>query len=94
MTPAELSALRQELRLSQAALARVLGVDRGTIIRWEQGRTRIPAMLDLAAVAIRQHRAGLQSRGLGYPMVADVTGVMSEEGVDQATAIRLFGVEP
>lgn len=94
MTPEQLAEFRDELRLSQRSLARILDVDVSTVSRWESGQTRIPAMLDLAAVTIRRYRADLASRGLSYPMMADVLTIMREEGIDQGAAIRRFGVEP
>lgn len=91
MTPAELRAFRHGLSLTQAALARVLEVDRATVIRWEQGTSRIPRTVDLAIDNIRRHRA--EMAGNHYPLMADVLRVMREEGVSQDAAIRAFGAE-
>jgi D-3-phosphoglycerate dehydrogenase / 2-oxoglutarate reductase len=40
--------VRTQLRLSQSAIATALGVDQGTISRWEAGKARIPASMELA----------------------------------------------
>ncbi len=50
MTGAELRALRQALKLSQAALAARLGVPTNTIARWERDELTIrhPALLAMA----------------------------------------------
>lgn len=42
MTPSDLSALRKTLHLTQAQLARELGVTRNTVNRWERGHNVIP----------------------------------------------------
>ena len=61
MTPAELRAIRAGLGLSQAKLARVLGIGLGTLCGWEHGRRRVPP---LAAKVLRLLRmdAGLVER--------------------------------
>ena len=58
MTPAEFTAARKALAMSQAALAKAMGVTRETICRIERGET-VPAVYQLAM-------AGLQSRQ-SYP---------------------------
>jgi putative transcriptional regulator len=52
LTGKELRFLRVELLLSQAALARLLGVKELTVARWETGRTRIPATVDAGVRAL------------------------------------------
>jgi putative transcriptional regulator len=52
LTGKELRFRRVELLLSQAALARLLGVKELTVARWEAGRTRIPAAVDAAVRAL------------------------------------------
>lgn len=47
MTPAELLAARTALGLSQAALAKRLSIDVGTVSRWERGSRLIPPYLHL-----------------------------------------------
>lgn len=50
MTPDDLRAFRNKLGLSQAGLARALGVDVMTVSRWERGAMAIqhPTILRLA----------------------------------------------
>jgi DNA-binding transcriptional regulator YiaG len=48
MTPTDLIAARKALGLSQAALARTLGVSLNTANRWEKGERPIPPYLWLA----------------------------------------------
>jgi DNA-binding transcriptional regulator YiaG len=43
MTPTHCRAIRGRLRVSQAGLARLVGVHRVTVTRWETGRRAIPA---------------------------------------------------
>jgi len=92
VSPAEFLQFRNDIRASQESLARVLGVTRFTIIRWESGETAIPRTAELAVDTIRRHRAAMQ--GNHYPLMADVLRVMREEGIGQDDAIRAFGVEP
>ena len=53
MTPEEIVRIRRALGLSQAGLALRVGVVKGTVSAWEQGRARCrgPAALALAAMA-------------------------------------------
>ena len=48
MTPAQLTEARQDLVMSQAELARTLGVAANTVNRWEAGARKIPPYLWLA----------------------------------------------
>jgi len=48
MKPAELKKRRIQMRLSQAKLGRVLGKCSRTIIRYEQGKIKIPLVVELA----------------------------------------------
>ena len=59
MKPRELVAWRQRYYLDQVDLADMLGVHPNTVRNWENGRTRIPAMAELALEAISQQRARL-----------------------------------
>lgn len=92
MTPTELTAAREELHLTQSAMARVLDIDRATLIRWENGTARIPMLADLALITIRRHRASMA--GAGMPYMGDVLAIMNTLGVSQDVAVRSFGVEP
>ena len=48
MNASEFSTVRSALGLSQSGMAAALGVDQGTISRWESGKVRIPAAIELA----------------------------------------------
>lgn len=45
---------RTQLGLSQSAIAASLGVDQATVSRWEAGKTRIPAAIDVAIAALKE----------------------------------------
>ncbi len=53
MDAAEFAAARIALGLSQSAIATALGVDQGTISRWESGKVRIPAAIQLALATLK-----------------------------------------
>lgn len=59
MKPGELKAIRKNLKLTQAQLAKALGVDRVTVARWETGLRKLPPMLTLA---IKGFRSELRKR--------------------------------
>jgi DNA-binding transcriptional regulator YiaG len=48
MTPEELTNRREELGLTQSELARMLGVPRAYVWRWEDGRYKVPPLMDMA----------------------------------------------
>lgn len=52
MTPADLKQTRESLHISQAELARQLGVAANTVNRWEAGTRAIPPYLPLALAGI------------------------------------------
>lgn len=56
MSGRELRAARERLGLTQAELAKVVGVQRVTVARWEAGLRKIPPMLTLALKALRKER--------------------------------------
>jgi DNA-binding XRE family transcriptional regulator len=93
MTPAELTAFREELRMDMATLARVLGVDKSTVPRWEAGTTKLHPLLPFACAAIRHMRLHHMA-GQGYPLMGDVLALVQGDGVTQDLGVRLFGVEP
>src|SRR4051812_36817284 len=82
MEPADFVTTRSNLGLSQAGIATALGVDQGTISRWETGKTRIPAAIKLALAALqeKQPMAGHRPRIL----VADP---VANEGVEMLRAV-------
>ena len=92
MTSTEFRQFRNDLRTSQESIARILGVDRRTIIRWESGESPIPQAIALATDNILRHRA--EMAGNHYPLMSDVLAVMRAEGLSQDEAARAFGVEP
>jgi transcriptional regulator with XRE-family HTH domain len=48
MTPAtSLTQRRERLRISQADLARIAGVHKSTVWRWESGQRRVPHWVDI-----------------------------------------------
>lgn len=53
MKPGELKVIREKLKLTQAQLAKALGVDRVTVARWETGLRKLPPMLALAIKGFR-----------------------------------------
>lgn len=59
MTPADLRARRDALKLSQRQLAELLGVSKSTVSHWEIGEQKIPRYLDLALQTLEQsHEKG------------------------------------
>lgn len=54
MTSADLKVARKKLGLSQRELAEVLGVDVGTISRWERGVQDPPKYVALALAELRR----------------------------------------
>ena len=56
MNATEFVAARGALSLSQAAMATALGVDQGTISRWESGKARIPSAIELALATLQENR--------------------------------------
>lgn len=56
MTTSDLKVKRKQLALSQAGLARILGVDVMTVSRWERGTIGIPPYLHWALYGIEQSR--------------------------------------
>jgi len=48
MRPAELTKIRERLKLNQSKLAAELNVQRSTVSRWESGEVAIPKVAELA----------------------------------------------
>lgn len=59
MTAAELRAWRAAYMLSRIQLADLLGVDRKTVLRWENGESRVPLWLPLALETLAGQRKQL-----------------------------------
>jgi DNA-binding transcriptional regulator YiaG len=57
LSPAELKTLRAALALSQAALAKRLGVQPGAVVRWETGVRSPPPYLRLALERLAEQTA-------------------------------------
>ena len=55
--------LRKLMQLTQAELARELGVSRAAVSRWESGKRKIDSILALALVCIAERLAGKKRRG-------------------------------
>lgn len=54
MDASQFTAARNALGLSQSGIAAALGVDQGTISRWESGKVRIPAPIALALATLKE----------------------------------------
>ena len=74
---------RSRLGLSQAAIAAALGVDQGTISRWESGKVRIPAAIELALATLKEHIPPMPS---DRPRVL-VADPVAPEGVEMLRAV-------
>lgn len=59
MEASEFGQVRARLGLSQAGIAGALGVDQATISRWESGKARIPAAIELALVSLKEKHAAM-----------------------------------
>jgi hypothetical protein len=70
---------------------RQLAASRGTGQR--VGRSLVFTSADLGAMLDRINGRPRMD-GSRYPLMADVARLMAEEGIDQETAIRRFGLEP
>ncbi|HMO96650.1 MAG TPA: phosphoglycerate dehydrogenase [Tepidiformaceae bacterium] len=79
MTPETFIAERTALGLSQAAIADSLGVDQGTISRWESGKVRIPAAIELALATLNESRKAMPEAQRPRILVADP---VAAEGIE------------
>jgi D-3-phosphoglycerate dehydrogenase / 2-oxoglutarate reductase len=68
---------RTALGLSQAAMATALGVDQATVSRWESGKTRIPAAIEVALAALKEN---LPPMAEPRPRIL-IADPVSEEGI-------------
>ncbi len=83
MDASQFVAQRTRLGLSQAAIAAALGVDQATISRWESGKVRIPAAIELALATLKENTP---------PMPTDrhrvlVADPVAPEGVEMLRAV-------
>ncbi|HEX6032248.1 MAG TPA: phosphoglycerate dehydrogenase [Tepidiformaceae bacterium] len=73
---------RNALGLSQSAMASALGVDQGTISRWESGKVRIPAPIALALDTLKEKKDAMPVR----PKIL-VADPVAQEGVEMLRAV-------
>ena len=83
MESAEFSVVRVALGLSQAAIASALGVDQGTISRWESGKARIPAAIELALVTLKENSHPMIDSARPRILIADP---IAAEGIEMLRA--------
>ena len=83
MEAAEFTATRSSLGLSQSAMAAALGVDQGTISRWESGKVRIPAAIELALVTLKENTPAMPETARPRILIADP---IAPEGIEMLRA--------
>ena len=79
MNASEFSSARANLGLSQAGMATALGVDQGTISRWESGKARIPAAIELALATLQENRTPMADTRRPRILIADP---VAPEGIE------------
>ncbi|MGB4862384.1 MAG: phosphoglycerate dehydrogenase [Tepidiformaceae bacterium] len=84
MNAAQFSAARTALGLSQSAIATVLGVDQGTISRWESGKVRIPATVELALASLQEKQPAMPENRRPRILIADP---VAPEGIELLRAV-------
>jgi len=62
MMAGQFKRIREDTGLTQAEIAKVLGVDRVTVARWETGTRRIPEMAARLLALIRKERPKRKGR--------------------------------
>ncbi|MEP7215907.1 MAG: phosphoglycerate dehydrogenase [Anaerolineaceae bacterium] len=83
MESTEFSATRVALGLSQAGIATALGVDQGTISRWESGKARIPSAIELALVTLKENTQPMTDTARPRILIADP---IAAEGIEMLRA--------
>jgi D-3-phosphoglycerate dehydrogenase len=83
MDAARFAAARMALGLSQSAIATALGVDQGTISRWESGKVRIPAAIQLALATLKESLEPMPDRTRPRILIADP---VAPEGIEMLRA--------
>lgn len=79
MNAPQFSAARTALGLSQSAIATLLGVDQGTISRWESGKVRIPATVELALASLQEKQPAMPENRRPRILIADP---VAPEGIE------------
>ena len=79
MDAPEFAAARIALGLSQSAIATALGVDQGTISRWESGKVRIPAAIQLALATLKEKLEPMPENRRPRILIADP---VAPEGIE------------
>src|SRR3990172_931942 len=83
MDAAEFAAARIALGLSQSAIAPALGVDQATISRWESGKVRIPAAIELALATLKENLEPMPENRRPRILIADP---VAPEGIEMLRA--------
>ncbi len=83
MKATQFVAARTALGLSQSGIAAVLGVDQGTVSRWESGKVRIPSPIELALATLKEKTEPMPEP---RPRVL-VADPVSSEGIDMLRAV-------
>ncbi len=83
MNSNEFTAARTGLGLSQTGIASALGVDQGTISRWESGKVRIPSAIELALARLQENRPMAEER---RPRIL-IADPVAPEGIELLRAI-------
>jgi D-3-phosphoglycerate dehydrogenase len=84
MNASEFSTVRSALGLSQSGMAAALGVDQGTISRWESGKVRIPAAIELALATLQENPEPMPETRRPRILIADP---VAPEGIELLRAI-------
>jgi D-3-phosphoglycerate dehydrogenase len=83
MDAAEFATARISLGLSQSAIGTALGVDQGTISRWESGKVRIPAAIELALATLKENLEPMPENRRPRILIADP---VAPEGIEMLRA--------